>query len=75
MLGPRLSIVSSLESLQIVEKHSVVINLIVVGYQTSGTTDLVIGHSVLSVLAFEWKRRSGGLVVLLTFPQIVSFSR
>lgn len=39
MLGPRLSIVSSLESLQIVEKHSVVINLIVLGYQTSGTTD------------------------------------
>ena len=33
MLGPRLSIVSSLESLQIVEKHSVVINLIVVGWQ------------------------------------------
>lgn len=53
MLGPRLSIVSSLESLQIVENHSVVINLIVVGYQTSGTTGLVIGHLVLSVLAFE----------------------
>lgn len=62
MLGPRLSIVSSLESLQIVENHSVVINLIVVGYQTSGTTGLVIGHLVLSVLAFEWKRGSDGFV-------------